>query len=61
MELEICYVNTVGETATLIAMTTHDVEKALENEPELCLVRQCLFNHQRIEFRQNLPIRAYCV
>lgn len=49
---------TVGETATPIAMTTHDVEKALENEPELCLVRQCLFNHQRIEFTQHLSIRG---
>lgn len=44
---------TVGETATPIAMTTHDVEKALENEPELCLL-----NHQRIEFTQHLSIRG---
>lgn len=52
------YVRFVTEKATSIAMTTCDIERASGNDPELCLVRQCLVNRQihRIEFKQHLPI-----
>ncbi|XP_065941320.1 uncharacterized protein [Magallana gigas] len=54
------YVRFVAVEATPIAMTTRDIERASEDDPELCSVRQCLVNQQwhRIEFKQFLTIRS---
>ena len=54
------YVRFVAKEATPIAMTTREIERASENDPELCAVRQCLVNQQwhRIAYKQYLPIRG---
>nr|XP_022336145.1 uncharacterized protein LOC111132611 [Crassostrea virginica] len=54
------YVRFVAKEATPIAMTTREIERASENDPELCAVRQCLVNQQwhRIEYKLYLPIRG---
>ncbi|XP_078309584.1 uncharacterized protein LOC144617972 [Crassostrea virginica] len=40
------YVRFVAKEATPIAMTNREIERASENDPELCAVRQCLVNQQ---------------
>ncbi|VDI20366.1 Hypothetical predicted protein [Mytilus galloprovincialis] len=41
-------------------MTTREIERASENDPELKAVRECLVHSQwhRIEFKEYLPIRS---
>ncbi|CAC5404852.1 unnamed protein product [Mytilus coruscus] len=54
------YVKFVAQESTPVAMTTREIERASENDPELKAVRECLVNSQwhRIEFKEYLPIRS---
>ncbi|XP_061195212.1 uncharacterized protein K02A2.6-like [Saccostrea echinata] len=60
LDLEDAYVRFVAKEATPMAMTTREIERASESDPELCSVRQCLVTQQwhRMEFKQYLPVRA---
>ncbi|CAG2188483.1 unnamed protein product [Mytilus edulis] len=49
-----------AQESTPVAMTTREIERASENDPELKAVRECLVHSQwhRIEFKEYLPIRS---
>ena len=47
------YVRFVAEGATPIDMTTREIERASENDPELCAVRQCLSINSGIVLSTN--------
>ncbi|CAG2204998.1 unnamed protein product [Mytilus edulis] len=52
--------NSLTQESTPVAMTTREIERASENDPELKAVRECLVHSQwhRIEFKEYLPIRS---
>ncbi|XP_062616425.1 uncharacterized protein K02A2.6-like [Saccostrea cucullata] len=60
LDLEDAYVRFVAKEATPMAMTTREIERASENDAELCAIRDCLVSQQwhRIEFKQYLPVRT---
>ena len=53
------YIRFVASEATPIAMSTRDIERASEDDPELQEVRNCLLDGkwQNISFKEYLPIR----
>ena len=57
------YVKKVAEESTPVALTTREIERASENDPELQSVRECLLHGKwhDIEFKEYLPMRdALC-
>ena len=54
------YVRFVAEEATPVAMTTREIERASEHDPELIAVRECLLTGKwdTIEYKQYLPVRT---
>ncbi|XP_062609444.1 uncharacterized protein K02A2.6-like [Saccostrea cucullata] len=59
LDLEDAYVRFVAKEATLMAMTTREIERASENDPEMCAIRECLVSPQwhRMEVKEYLPVR----
>ena len=50
----------VAQESTPVALTTREIERASEHDPELKSVRQCLLNERwhAIEFKEYLQVRG---
>ena len=54
------YVKWVAQESTPVALTTPEIERASEHDPELKSVRECLLNGKwlALEFKEYLPVRG---
>ena len=54
------YVKWVPQESTPVALTTREIERALEHDPELKSVRECLLDGKwhALEFKEYLPVRG---
>ena len=54
------YVKWVAQESTPVALTTREIERASEHDPELRSIRECLLNGKwhAIEFKEYLPVRG---
>ena len=54
------YVKWVAQESTPVALTTREIERASEHDPELKSVRECLLNGKwhALEFKEHLPVRG---
>ena len=54
------YVKWVAQESTPVALTTREIERASEHDPELKSVRECLLNGKWnvLEFKEYLPVRG---
>ena len=54
------YVKWVAQESTPVALTTREIERASEHDPELKSVRECLLNGKwhALEFKECLPVRG---
>ena len=54
------YVKWVAQESTPVALTTREIKRTSEDDPELKSARECLLNGRwhAIEFKEYLPVRG---